>query len=74
MRFSVQDEYQQLAHQLAHRPTASEFFYHGIEISKVRKQAQSWFHLVASQEMIPSWLRLLHAMVIFFCMALKAPA
>ncbi len=25
MRFSVQDEYQQLAHQLAHRPTASEF-------------------------------------------------
>ncbi|EGR2463444.1 DEAD/DEAH box helicase family protein [Vibrio cholerae HC-61A2] len=53
MRFSVQDEYQQLAHQLAHRPTASEFFYHGIEMSKVRKQAQSWFHLVASQENDP---------------------
>lgn len=53
MRFSVQEEYQQLAHQLAHRPTASEFFYHGVEMNKVRQQAQSWFHLVASQENDP---------------------
>ena len=53
MRSSVQEEYQQLSHQLAHRPTASEFFYHGIEMKKVRRQAQSWFQLVASQENDP---------------------
>ncbi|MGL5335514.1 MAG: DEAD/DEAH box helicase family protein [Enterovibrio sp.] len=53
LRYSVQEEYQQLADQLAHRPTASEFYHHGIEMNKMRKQAQSWFHLVASQENDP---------------------
>ncbi|MBW0280658.1 DEAD/DEAH box helicase family protein [Shewanella xiamenensis] len=53
LRFSVQEEYQQLANQLAHRPTASEFYHHGVEMNKVRQQAQSWFHLVASQEAEP---------------------
>lgn len=53
MRFSVQEEYQQLANQLAHRPSASEFYHHGIEMGKMRKQVQSWFHLVASQEAEP---------------------
>ncbi|HHS3345535.1 TPA: DEAD/DEAH box helicase family protein [Vibrio cholerae] len=53
LRNNVQDDYQQLAHQLAHRPTASEFFHHGYPMKKVRQQAISWFHLVASQENDP---------------------
>lgn len=50
IRASATDDYNELKLQLAHRPTATEFFHHGFDLAKVRKQETSWFNLVAKQE------------------------
>jgi superfamily II DNA or RNA helicase/HKD family nuclease/SOS-response transcriptional repressor LexA len=47
MQYSAQEEFEVLSNQLGHRPTASEFYHHGYDLSKVRKQHSSWFTLVA---------------------------
>lgn len=50
IRASATDDYDELKLQLAHRPSATEFFHHGFNLAKVRKQETSWFNLVAKQE------------------------
>ncbi len=44
------EEYQLLKDQLAHRPTATEFFQAENNLTKMRTQCKSWFELVRSQE------------------------
>lgn len=44
------EDYQLLRDELGHRPTATEFFHKGYDLSKMRKQAGSWLALVAEQE------------------------
>lgn len=50
IRATAAEDYQNLKCQLAHRPTATEFFRSGYDMAKMRKQHQSWFDLVADQE------------------------
>lgn len=50
IRSTAAEDYQDLKHQLAHRPTAAEFFHHGNDLSKIRRQMKSWFAFVADQE------------------------
>jgi len=49
-RATAAEDYQELKILLGHRPTASEFFLHGYDFAKLRKQYESWFSLVAKQE------------------------
>ncbi|MBF0266090.1 MAG: DEAD/DEAH box helicase family protein [Gammaproteobacteria bacterium] len=49
-RSTAAEDYQELKVSLGHRPTASEFFLHGYDFSKMRKQHGSWFSLVAKLE------------------------
>ncbi|TCS40420.1 DEAD/DEAH box helicase family protein [Reinekea marinisedimentorum] len=42
--------YQSLSEYLGRRPSASEFFYDGFKLTKMREQQGSWFELVANQE------------------------
>lgn len=44
------EDYQQLRDELGRRPTASEFFYKGYSLQKMRTQAGSWLDLIAEQE------------------------
>ncbi|MBF4257199.1 DEAD/DEAH box helicase [Vibrio anguillarum] len=50
IRSTAAEDYQDLKHQLAHRPSAAEFFHHGYDLSKVRRSMKSWFRFVADQE------------------------
>ena len=49
-RATAEEDYQELKILLGHRPTASEFFQHGYDFAKLRKQYGHWFSLVAKQE------------------------
>jgi len=49
-RSQIEDDYDELKLLLGHRPTASEFFQHGYDFTKLRKKYASWFLLVAQQE------------------------
>lgn len=42
------EEFEMLEARLGHRPTATEFFHSGYDLSKVNKQHGSWFKLVSS--------------------------
>ncbi|MGR6859470.1 DEAD/DEAH box helicase family protein [Aliivibrio salmonicida] len=46
-RHSSEEEYLNLEAHLGHRPNATEFYRAGYDISKVNKQHNSWFQLVA---------------------------
>ncbi|MBL4912069.1 DEAD/DEAH box helicase family protein [Shewanella schlegeliana] len=46
LKYSAVEEFNTLYEQLGHRPTATEFFQHGYDLTKVRKQHKSWFNLV----------------------------
>lgn len=54
LRNTAAEDYQTLAAELGHRPTAAEFFAAGYDFSKVRKQHGSWFELVAAQQAEPA--------------------
>lgn len=49
-RASTEEDYDELKILLGHRPTASEFFQHGYDFTKLRKKYGNWFSLVAKQE------------------------
>ncbi|MBL0711764.1 MAG: DEAD/DEAH box helicase family protein, partial [Colwellia sp.] len=48
-RHNADEDYQLLTNQLGYRPTATEFFQSGYDLTKMRKQCTSWFNLVLSQ-------------------------
>ena len=50
IRASSIEDYQELKQQLAHRPSATEFFRNAYDLIKMRKQHGTWFDLVALQE------------------------
>ncbi|WP_392339135.1 DEAD/DEAH box helicase family protein [Moritella marina] len=47
MKYSAQEDFDQLRGQLGHRPTATEYYQQGYDLTKMRKQHTSWFALVA---------------------------
>ncbi len=49
-RYTTIEEYQLLSTQLERRPSATEFYQQGYDLSKMRKQTGSWLALVAEQE------------------------
>jgi len=49
-RATAVEDYQELTTILGHEPTATEFFHHGYDLSKMRKQEVSWFNMVAQQK------------------------
>ena len=59
LRNTALEDYQELAAELGHRPTASEFFNASYDLTKVRKQHGSWFELVASAEQDPAFTQLI---------------
>jgi len=46
LKHTALEEFELLSQQLGHRPTATEFFQHGYDFTKVKKQHDSWFGLV----------------------------
>lgn len=46
LKYSAQEEFEMLSDLLGHRPTATEFYQHGHDLTKVRQQHGSWFELI----------------------------
>lgn len=49
-RFQIEDNYAELKLLLGHRPTASEFFQHGFDFTRLRKKYGNWFSFVSRME------------------------
>ncbi len=50
MKHSAEEDYQMLSVRLGHRPTLTEFYREGYDVTKLNKQHKSWFGLVAKQD------------------------
>lgn len=74
LRNTAAEDYQTLANELGHRPTAAEFFAAGYDFSKVRKQHGSWFELVAEQQAEPALQDLIKRYRLFLLRGVESTA
>lgn len=74
LRNTAAEDYQTLANELGHRPTAAEFYAAGYDFSKVRKQHGSWFELVAAQQAEPALQELVKRYRLFLLRGVESTA